>query len=412
MINKKSLFKKIAPDIIEYRGGGGFLSLFGLPFLLAGLVIMQSPLDIIQVEDDSTPWYFSVPFGFVFAAAGFAMVFGRNGTTIDLRKRQILQWWGLLVPFKRNTHSLDLFNTVRLSKESGDSDSSDTYPIYLEGSITGNRLRINASTDYQTAKYSAEELSRFLNFTMDDDTSAVRIIRKPGELNESLQKRMRKNRQVSHSLPRKPFEMHSKIKQTGEGYTIEIPWTNQKKSGLAHLIINLVVAGIVTYCFLLPILSLPMPDLIHYIFIGFILLCFILGPIISTLLKLRKKKTCHTRITLTSTFLKIEDCSHRKTEITNIAFSELEELVLPTEKHTLKRPNYSGKEKDIRIGETGMSRMANGRKVPKLVYKLMKSVPHPGITVCSRNQQLTIGEGPPMEELVYLHAFIRKIIAD
>jgi hypothetical protein len=412
MIKYISLFKKIAPDIIEYRGGGGCLSLFGLPFLVAGLYIMQIPTGFIPVEGDSPPWYFLVPFGFVFAAAGFAMVFGRNGTTIDLRKRKILQWWGLLVPFKRNTHSLDLFNTVRLSKESGDSDSSDTYPIYLEGSNTGNRLKINASTDYQTAKYSAEELSRFLNFTMDDDTSTVIITRKPGELNESLRQRMRKNGQVSNSLPRKPTEMLSKIQQTSEGYVIEIPWTNQKKSGMLHLIINIIVAGFIIYFFLLPILTLPMPDIIRYIFIGFILLVFILVPIISTLLKLRKKKTCHTRITLTSVCLKIEDCSRRRKSITEIPIEELEELVLPTDKQTLKRPNHSGKEKDIHIGETGMPRMVNGRKVPKLVYKLMKSVPHPGITVCSRNQQLTIGEGLLMEELVYLHAFIRKIIAD
>ena len=31
------------PDILEFRGGGGCLALFGTPFLLAGLFVMSIP---------------------------------------------------------------------------------------------------------------------------------------------------------------------------------------------------------------------------------------------------------------------------------------------------------------------------------------------------------------------------------
>jgi len=373
---------------------------------------MQIPLGIIPVQGDPPPWYFLVPFGFVFAAVGAGLVFGRNGTTLNLTTRQIIQWRGLLIPFKRKIHSLDIFNKVHLCKQSGDSDSSDTYTIYLECSHTGNRLKINSTTDYQAAKQSAEELSRFLNFNLEDAASGSKIIRKPEELNESLRQRMRKSGEVFQPLPRKPFEMLCNIQQTAEGYIIEIPWTNVKKAGLANLIINLIVAGFVIYFFLWPSLSLPMPDMIRYIFVGFILLFFILGPIISSLLKLRKKKTVRTTVTVTSAFIRIEDSGSRKKSAAEIPAEELEELVLPTERYTAEKPNYSGKKEDISIGETGMPRLANGRQLPKFVHKLMKSVPHPGIALRSRNQLLSFGEGLPFDELVYIHALIRKFIAE
>jgi len=412
MADRNSLFKKIAPDILEYRGGGGCLSLFGLPFLLAGLFIMQIPLGIIPVQGDSPPWYFIVPFGFVFTAVGAGLVFDRNGLTINLSIRQISQWRGLLIPIKREIKSLDLYNKVRLSKLSGDSDSSDTYPIFLEGSNTGGSLKICASVDFQAAKYSAEELCRFLNFILEDDTSTVKIIRKPGELNESLRQQLRKSGQTSQSLPRKPFEMLCNIQQTAEGYIIEIPWTTVKKAVLANLISNLIVAGFVFYFFLWPMLTLPMPETIRYIFVGFILLFFILGPIISSLLKLRKKKTFRTTVTVTSAFIRIEDTGSRKKSAAEIPAEELEELVLPTERYAAEKPNYSGKKEGISIGETGMPRLANGRQLPKFVHKLMKSVPHPGITLRSRNQLQSFGEGLPLDELVYIHALIRKFIAE
>jgi hypothetical protein len=36
---------------LEIRSGGGCLSIFGLPFLLAGLFIMQIPFGIIPMPD-------------------------------------------------------------------------------------------------------------------------------------------------------------------------------------------------------------------------------------------------------------------------------------------------------------------------------------------------------------------------
>lgn len=50
MGGKKSLFYYKDSGTLELRSGGGCLSIFGLPFLLAGLFVMQIPLGLIPME--------------------------------------------------------------------------------------------------------------------------------------------------------------------------------------------------------------------------------------------------------------------------------------------------------------------------------------------------------------------------
>ena len=79
--------------------------LFGLPFLLAGLFVMQIPLGLIPMEGSPGPLpsVFVVLFGSVFAAVGAGLVFGRSGIIMDRGRGRVVQWWGLLVPMKRRS---------------------------------------------------------------------------------------------------------------------------------------------------------------------------------------------------------------------------------------------------------------------------------------------------------------------
>src|SRR5512137_2953520 len=88
---------------LEIRSGGGCLLIFGLPFLLAGLFVMQIPLGIIPMECSPglLPSVFVVLFGSVFAVVGAGLVFGRSGIILDRGRGRITQWYGLLVPMKR-----------------------------------------------------------------------------------------------------------------------------------------------------------------------------------------------------------------------------------------------------------------------------------------------------------------------
>jgi len=125
---KKRPFTYKDQATLEIRSGGGCISIFGLPFLLAGLFVMQIPLETIPMKGSpgTLPSIFVVLFGFVFAAVGAALVFGRSGIILDRGTGRIIQWFGLLVPMKRKEYLLDSIRQVEMDFFSGDSDSPAT----------------------------------------------------------------------------------------------------------------------------------------------------------------------------------------------------------------------------------------------------------------------------------------------
>lgn len=87
---KKSPFIYKDQARLEIRSGGGCLSIFGLPFLLAGIFVMQIPLGIIPMEGSpgTLPAIFVVLFRLVFAAVGAGLIFRRSGIILDRGRGQ------------------------------------------------------------------------------------------------------------------------------------------------------------------------------------------------------------------------------------------------------------------------------------------------------------------------------------
>src|SRR5262245_60993498 len=126
-------FREIGPDRLLIREGGGRLSIFGVPFLCAGVFICLAAVGIIPMSNASDlPGYASpllVLMGLAFTAVGGTLVFGRAWTTIDATRREVVKAWGLLWPMYRVSHTIDDHTTVSVGFSSGDSDSADQYPI-------------------------------------------------------------------------------------------------------------------------------------------------------------------------------------------------------------------------------------------------------------------------------------------
>ena len=238
------------PDVIETRSGGGCLSLFGLPFLLAGLFVMQIPFGWIPVENSNAmPWFFFIPFGGIFVLVGGGLVFGRKGLSLDRRKGVMVEWWGPMVPLKRKGQVLDNVKRVSLCKNSGDSDSPATYPVKLEGDAIQD-VAIFAPTEYQEARRFAEELSRFLSRPLADFSSGVRIEREPGRLDETFLDRVRKGVEDAGGLPAPPPDMKSRVKETAQGIEIEIPWLPRNPvPRWLQIVLPLVFVGVAAYFF-------------------------------------------------------------------------------------------------------------------------------------------------------------------
>jgi len=396
------------PDVIETRSGGGCLSIFGLPFLLAGLFVMQIPFGWIPVQNgDAMPRFFFVLFGGVFAVVGAGLVFGRKGLTLDRRKGLMVEWWGPMLPLKRKEQVLDAFKRVSIVKNSGDSDSPTTYPVKLEGDAIQEVVLFHP-TDYQEARRFAEELARFLSRPLADFSSGARVERKPEKLDETFLDRVREGEEDAGGLPDPPLDMKSRVRETAEGMEIEIPRQRTNLPRWLQGALMLGFTGLAAY-FFLPFLKLSAPPAVRYFFAGFFLLFFILGPLRGAVRFARQGKGSGTTVTVTQEFIRVEERSGRKFKTTEIPAEAIEDLELPSEKAV--RDSMETPSRKLPLPDTGVPRFPDGRPMPRFLVALMSLVKSPGISIRSDAAWVQFGAGLSEDELKYLYGLIRKTLA-
>ncbi|MFW6163345.1 MAG: hypothetical protein ACODAJ_11300, partial [Planctomycetota bacterium] len=273
------------PDVIAYRSGGGCLMLFGLPFLLAGLFVMASPLlpERYQPKDEDTdepmPLYFALPFGGVFALVGAGLVLGRAGKRLDRRAGTVTTWWGLAVPFHRKEMPLSDFDKVRITREVRRSKNSTytVYPVRLHGGGDA-KVKIEEPRDQSKARGLGEEVAKFLTLPLHDRSMGKTVTRQPEELDESLRDRAeRTGERLDVGEP--PPDLRSTQTVVGDTLTFEIPPPGFRAMLLIPIVIGVGIAVFVSVVFLVPILreaDMPLP--IKAVFVGFVGLFFIAMP--------------------------------------------------------------------------------------------------------------------------------------
>lgn len=409
---KKSPFIYRDQATLEIRSGGGCLSVFGLPFLLAGLFVLQLPLGLIPVNkpSDTPSSLFIILFGAVFTFVGAVLVLGRAGIILDRARGRIVQWYGLLVPLKRTEYLMDTIDQVEMNFSSGDSDSPATWPIKLSGGSMTKPLAVSQPTSFAEARQLAEELSRFLQKPLVDTSTGERIIRDPGQLNESYRDRMRRTDKAEGILPPEPSTMRSRVERTGEGLVIHIPENTNKQLHYIPLAFSLIFAISVTWFFLPPFLRSDLPDLIRYLILGFLGL-FIILPLLSAFRTFHQLKKDFQRITVTRAFLRVETTKQGKRTMTEIPVDELKDLVVPSRQGTINAMDVPGMKK-VHLGDTRSPRMPDGRPVPRLLLSLMKMVGSKGIIARSDKTEVELAAGLDEAEVAWLFALIRKTITE
>jgi hypothetical protein len=107
-----------APDRLKIREGGGWISVFGLPFFSGGIFMLLAVTAIIPVSNSGAMppwgWLALTGMGLVFTAVGAAFVFGRAWTTLDVTRRLVIKQWGLLIPLRERTYPLNAYSAVTL----------------------------------------------------------------------------------------------------------------------------------------------------------------------------------------------------------------------------------------------------------------------------------------------------------
>jgi hypothetical protein len=414
MAGKKSPFTYRDEGTLEIRSGGGCISLFGTPFLLAGLFIMQIPLGLIPVQDrpeGPLVAVFIVLLGSVFAAVGAALVFGRSGVVLDRGRGRIVQWWGLLVPMKRVEHMLEAVRRVEMNFSEGDSETSDRWPVRLAGDGIPKPIVVASPTDFSEARQTAEELARFLHKPLVDTSTGEPVTRDPEHLDEPWRERIRRTGEARAPMPSQPPGMRSRIERTGEGCVFHIPGPPLGARHTIPALIPVVFAAAVAWFFLPALLTLPMPDWVRYFFLGFVGLFFIAGPVLSALLNVMRLRNQFERVTVTKAFLRVEALKQGKRSTVEIPVDELEDLVAPTAKSLLDSVEVPGMKK-MPLGDTGTPRMPDGRPVPRFLLSLIKMKGSKGILARSDKTVVEFAAGLDEAETAYLFALTRKTIAE
>ena len=169
---------------MERRSGGGWLMVFGLPFLAAGLFMLLTALQIsgVPMDEDISPLFLFI-LGLLFSAAGMGLIFGRSGVIVDRTAMTVTKWWGLMVPMKATRYNLASFDRITVGKEVRRDSNSEklVFPVCLAGSRGVKDIEYAAPTDYPSAQRISEELARFLGRDIEDMTSGRTVRRRPWE---------------------------------------------------------------------------------------------------------------------------------------------------------------------------------------------------------------------------------------
>ncbi|MCW8130525.1 MAG: hypothetical protein KIS92_09270 [Planctomycetota bacterium] len=192
------------PEVLEHKSGGGCASLFGLPFLIMGLVAVFGALSALFTGKNPGGAAAGGVFGCIFSAIGGGIVFYRSGITLDKRAGTITDWWGLPFPLSRKESKLEQAREVTIKAETRRSKNSSytVYVVRLEG--VDMQLKFDEHRAYETSRNLAERVAKFANVRIHDYSGQGQSIREAGTLDESLQQRAERLGEVPAPPARMP----------------------------------------------------------------------------------------------------------------------------------------------------------------------------------------------------------------
>jgi hypothetical protein len=239
-----SRFHYTTPERLQFREGGGCLSLFATPFLLAGVFMLLSVAGVIPINGGGQ---FARPvlglMGLAFTGVGGALVFGRAWAILDRSERAAIKSWGLLVPFREQPRHLDEFTLVTIGYEPGDSDSSEKFPVTLKAR-SGADFVVCSPTGYEESRACAAEAAKHLGFALEDASGDHTVTLDLADVNAPLQQRAAREAPPA-SMTSRPAALRSDVHLETAGVRIVIPQPRTNPLGMvlvgAPIIIPLLI---------------------------------------------------------------------------------------------------------------------------------------------------------------------------
>jgi hypothetical protein len=407
-------FNRLSADSLKITEGGGGISLFGIPFLGAGVLLFLAATKVIPFDNaDEIDWWV-YPIIFIMATAftcvGGGLVFGRKWYALDRARGTFVVSWGLLLPMKHEEKSLRLYDTIELEYSPGDSDSPDQYPVSLKGRGATKPVRLVDGRDYGSARRGAVYLAEYLGLPLEDATTDHSVRLKPDELHRTYRE---STRQDSPTGVGQPLHMKSKVERGDGQLTISIPPPSRTAATLFPPVV-LVIVGFIFGPDLFQFFDkTDTPEEIKLFAMGFATLLALI-VFIGALRAWKSSKRPAMIVTLNNDTLTIDDRSGRRNKSTSIATKDMLGLDYSTREFHASPATTRAVQTKTRYG-SGDPRLATSQLSPessRVLTWIAKYVPSKGITVKSTHGMHSFGEGLPDEEVRYLHYIISEYLRE
>jgi len=403
-VAKPSMVRQVAPDRLELREGGGCLSVFGVPFLAAGVFVILIGARIVPVENARDipvwAWPLIILMGLVFVAAGGGLVFGRRWTVLDAGRGTVSRQWGLLVPMRGETHSLAAYDAVTVRFQAGDSDTADRYPILLRARGGGANYELQSSTQYGESREGAAAIAKLLRLPLVDASTTHESVLAADRADAPFPEQMPEA--APRGVAARPLRMQSQVRESSR--TVEIvlpgPGFNWRKlvgpaisiGGLAYLAPEVLRFFRQTHT----------PEAVQMAFLGFAVLVFGVIPLVGVLNAVRAAIRSRTLVTASPEGIVIEERGAWRAKRTRLPAAEILSLDYGTAEEAFASVPWDAARRDP----------ARRGGAPRGVAMLRRLVRSKGITVKSRKGLFTFGAGLPDDEVRYLHALLVRALGN
>lgn len=407
-----ALFRRVGPDRIEIREGGGCLGVFGLPFFAAGVFMLLSGLGLVPIQKgDDLLTTLVLPFmGIVFTAVGGTLSFGRAWTTVDGTRREVIKQWGLLVPMHANGERVDELTAVALEFQRGDSDSADRFPVVLK-TRTGRHQRLCSSTQYAEARACATSVAELLRLDFEDSTTDHPVRLSVGHAEMPLQQRLQMEGR-DKEFPERPADARSRVSREPNALRITIPTPRSHPIAFVLTLIPVGIALAVVSPLFQFFRQTRTPDPVAWVFLGFIILFFAVLPALTALngyLRLRRGGTV---VTVSPSGIGIHERGAWRTgAVTSLAAADILDIDFSTSESATSSARLAA-EQHVRDAYTkpGASAPTIGPRTERLLKAITRLAQGHGITIKTRQGLTTIGHGLGDEEIRYLHTIVRRAL--
>lgn len=411
----REAFRQVGPDQFQAKEGGGCLSLFGLPFFLAGILVALIGIRVVPVSNaaDVPTWAWPLIFlmGFAFVSVGGGLVLGRRWITLDKAQGIVSKRWGLLVPMRGETYSLRDYEAVVLRFAAGDSDTADRYPVSLKAKAGQADFALSTSAQYGESRERAAAVAKFLDFPLVDASTDHESVVAANLADATFQERLRAGDGQRAEAVR-PVRMQSQVRESGSGVEVVLPGPGFRRSSLIGLVVSVGVVMYMAPDILRFFRQTGTPEAVQIAFFGFVALFLVLIPLRGVLNALVLAARGRTVMTATAQGIVIEVREAWRVKTTRIAAADILGLDYGTVDTVLQASKKLVAQRAEQADRTARLR-GQDRALPSWLLAGLRSLARSkGIIVKCRTGLVTFGAGLPDDEVRYLYAVVLRALGE